>query len=210
MTGNDNVPVRDERLNDDQQQRLLRFVRDTAKRLLSESVDNAADALRIEGTFGGVFVTFWRGDKLRGCVGRFARTSDLPTTVQEVTESSLADRRFETNPITAEELPALTIEVSILSDTVLTETPLSLIPGVHGIVIQRGAKSGCFLPKVAADRDWSAKEFLSQCCTLKAGLPRDAWRDPETEVWLFTAESFAESRGERPPPSTTHEPRIKP
>jgi AMMECR1 domain-containing protein len=34
---------------------------------------------------------------------------------------------------------------------------------------------------------------LSRCCDEKAGLSPDAWRDPETEVLLFSAEIFRET-----------------
>jgi AMMECR1 domain-containing protein len=38
----------------------------------------------------------------------------------------------------------------------------------------------------------SREEFLSSCCRDKAGLPADAWKDPETEIMVFTTESFGE------------------
>jgi len=46
------------------------------------------------------------------------------------------------------------------------------------------------LPQVATETGWSKEEFLSYCCAHKAGLPADAWKDPETEVYFFTAEVF--------------------
>ena len=104
----------------------------------------------------------------------------------------MADPRFTRNPITLDELPKLTIEISVLTDPVRTAHPETLIPGTHGIIITRGSRSGCFLPKVATDRGWSAEEFLSQCCTMKAGLPADAWRDRQASVYLFTADTFAD------------------
>jgi AMMECR1 domain-containing protein len=46
------------------------------------------------------------------------------------------------------------------------------------------------LPQVAEETGWSKEEFLSYCCSHKAGLAPDAWKDPKTEVFLFTAEVF--------------------
>jgi len=46
------------------------------------------------------------------------------------------------------------------------------------------------LPQVATEAGWSKEEFLSYCCAHKAGLPADAWKDSETEVYLFTADVF--------------------
>jgi AMMECR1 domain-containing protein len=46
------------------------------------------------------------------------------------------------------------------------------------------------LPQVATETGWTKEEFLSYCCSHKAGLPAEAWKDPKTEVLLFTAEVF--------------------
>jgi uncharacterized protein len=78
----------------------------------------------------------------------------------------------------------------VLSPLERTTDPLSLRLGVDGIYIRRGYAAGCFLPQVATETGWTTEEFLSQCCSHKAGLPPDAWKDPKTEVYLFTAEVF--------------------
>ena len=181
-------------LSDQNRRELLQWARETARRILEKAPPGSQPpSSRIDGRFGGVFVTFWSSRNLRGCVGTFAPTSDLVATIAEVTRSSLADRRFEGDPITAAELANLEIEISILTDPQLTPDPLSLEPGTHGIIVRRGGRSGCFLPRVASERGWSAAQFLSNCCTMKAGFPADAWRDAETQVLLFTADSFSES-----------------
>jgi len=104
--------------------------------------------------------------------------------------SATSDPRFFSDPITAEELDQLDIEISVLSPLQRTMDPLSLRLGVDGIYIKRGYATGCFLPQVATETGWSKEEFLSYCCSHKAGLPADAWKDPKTEVYLFTAEVF--------------------
>ena len=143
--------------------------------------------------FGGLFVTLWHGTKLRGCIGTLEPVENLTRVVPQVTRSALTDGRFVDDPITATEFSEIRIELSFLSDPRPTKDPLSLVPGTHGLIVRRGARSGCFLPKVAAERGWSAEETLRHCCEMKAGLPGDAWRDPETEVLLFTAETIAEN-----------------
>ncbi|MGB2985666.1 MAG: AmmeMemoRadiSam system protein A [Phycisphaerae bacterium] len=173
--------------------RLLRLAREAARRKLGAAGDELMEKPDIKGWFGGAFVTFWAGKRLRGCVGTFVPSTDIAATIQEVTQASLNDERFASNPITADELKDLEIEISILSDLGATTDPVSLVPGTHGIVVRRGGRSGCFLPKVATDRSWSSREFLSNCCTMKAGLPADAWRSPDAEVLLFTADVFCES-----------------
>ncbi len=181
-------------LSVEQRHQLLRHARQTARRILENATVGPTPLTpQIIGRFGGVFVTFWSGRTLRGCVGTFTSTTDLAATIAEVTRSSLSDARFEGDPITTAELPDLDIEISILTDPQPTHNPLSLIPGTHGIIVRRGERSGCFLPRLAWERGWSAEQFLSNCCTLKAGLDADAWSDPQTQVLLFTADSFRES-----------------
>jgi len=177
----------------DQRRQLLRLARETAQRILKNvTADTEPPSPPNLERFGGAFVTFWSGRNLRGCTGTFLANKDLAATIAEVTRSSLTDPRFESNPISAEELPDLEIEISILTAPQATSDPLSLLLGTHGIIVRRGERSGCFLPRVAMERGWSTEEFLSNCCTMKAGLPGDAWREPETRVMLFTADSFGE------------------
>ncbi len=177
----------------EQRRQLLQLARDTAQRACAGGHGAAPAKPDVPGRIGGAFVTLWNGKRLRGCIGTFQPSEDIAGTIEEVTRSSLKDARFTADSVTAGELAAIDIEISILSDPVRTDDPLSLVPGQHGIIVRRGGRSGCFLPKVASDRGWSAEEFLSQCCTSKAGLPADAWRDPETEVLLFESQAFSET-----------------
>ena len=140
----------------------------------------------------GCFVTLKNGEQLRGCIGQF--TSDKPLTelVVEMTKASAtSDPRFFADRITAEELNELDIEISVLSPLKKTDDPLSLRLGVDGIYIKRGCASGCFLPQVADETGWTKEQFLSYCCSHKAGLEEDAWKDENTEVYLFTADVFS-------------------
>ena len=104
--------------------------------------------------------------------------------------SAVKDPRFFDNPLTVRDLAGLEIEISVLSPLERTNDPLKLRLGIDGIYIKRGYAAGCFLPQVAEETGWSKEEFLSHCCSHKAGLPPDAWKDPKTEVYLFTAEVF--------------------
>ncbi len=178
----------------EQQRALLRAARDTACDTLGCAVRAPQPGPRIDGRFGGAFVTFWANKRLRGCVGSFASTDDIAATVRDVTRRSLADPRFASHPIQADELSDLEIEISILSALEPTNDPLSLRRAIHGIMITRGSKSGCFLPQVGTESGWSTEAFLSNCCTMKAGLPAGAWREGDTEVSLFTADVFSESK----------------
>jgi len=139
----------------------------------------------------GCFVTIKNGEQLRGCIGQF--TSEMPLielVSQMARASATGDLRFFGNPITPEELHELDFEISVLSPLKKTDDPLGLRLGVDGIYIKKGCTSGCFLPQVATETGWTKEQFLSYCCSHKAGLPSNAWKDRNTEVFLFTAEVF--------------------
>ncbi|MCK4752074.1 MAG: AmmeMemoRadiSam system protein A [Planctomycetes bacterium] len=179
-------------MDDAQRQTLLKIVRDTVEAVItgrqvefpkSDDADlNAAC---------GCFVTLKNQGRLRGCIGQFTSDKPLIELVAEMAKSSsTGDPRFLGDPITADELEQLDVEISVLSPLEKTDEPLSLRPGIDGIYIKRGCLSGCFLPQVATEAGWNAEQFLSYCCEHKAGMPADAWKDKETEVYLFSAEVF--------------------
>ena len=147
----------------------------------------------------GCFVTLKNGEELRGCLGHFTSSKPLYKLVNEMArDSATKDPRFFSYPITPDELPRLDIEISVLSPLKRIQNPLAIELGKHGIYIRRGAAAGCFLPQVATETGWSKEEFLSHCCSHKAGLAPDAWKDPDTEVLTFTAEVFGEKEHEKP------------
>ena len=141
----------------------------------------------------GCFVTYKNAGRLRGCIGCFTSERPLAETVAEYARiSATQDWRFSDDPIAPEELDRIDIEISVLSPLEPIKNPLDLELGVHGIYIRRGGRSGCFLPQVATEHGMSKEQFLSECCAGKAGLAPDAWRDPQTEVSVFTAEIVEE------------------
>ena len=98
------------------------------------------------------------------------------------------DPRF--SPVAAVELPALQLEISLLSPR-QNAKPSDISVGTHGICIERGTKRGILLPQVAVERQWDRRTFLEHTC-MKAELPRDAWRDPNTVLQVFTAHVFGD------------------
>lgn len=139
----------------------------------------------------GCFVTLKNHERLRGCIGQFVSGKPLLDLIVEMAQASAtSDPRFQGDPITSDELQELDVEISVLSPLRKTDDPLSLRLGTDGIYIRRGCLSGCFLPQVATETGWTKEQFLSHCCSHKAGLAADAWKDPRTEVFLFTADVF--------------------
>ena len=140
---------------------------------------------------------FWKGciatnpipSKSLFCIGNFIGTKPLYRIVQEMTlAAATRDRRFA--PVQASELEYIDIEISVLTPLTRINSIDEFRIGQHGIYMTKNGKSGTYLPQVAEETGWSKEKFLSYCCAHKAGLAADAWRDPETEVYLFTAEVF--------------------
>lgn len=143
----------------------------------------------------GCFVTLKNKDELRGCIGQFIADRPLIELVSDMAvAAATGDPRFIHNPITPKEVNDLDIEISVLSPLKKTDNPLNLQLGIDGIYIKKGFASGCFLPQVATETGWSKEEFLSYCCSHKAGLKPDAWKDKNTDVFLFTAEIIEEEK----------------
>jgi AmmeMemoRadiSam system protein A len=179
-------------MNDEQEQALLKIARDTIEAVIRQKPAERPESDDPElNAPCGCFVTLKNRGRLRGCIGQFTSDSPLVELIAEMAKASAtSDPRFLADPIKPNELEKLDVEISVLSPLQRTDDPLSLRLGVDGIYIKKGRASGCFLPQVAPETGWTKEEFLSYCCAHKAGLAPDAWQDPETEVYFFTAEVF--------------------
>jgi AmmeMemoRadiSam system protein A len=140
----------------------------------------------------GAFVTLHNHGDLRGCIGTFHADGPLVATISEMAVAAAQDPRFYNRPVTAAELFEIDVEISVLSPLRRIAKPLDFQLGVHGIYITNGRRTGCFLPQVAEETGWTKEQFLSYCCSHKAGLSANAWKDPATHVSIFTAEIFGE------------------
>ncbi len=113
-------------------------------------------------------------------------------------DAALHDSRFP--PLTASELPDVTIEVSVLSSLRPITEPQEIVAGRDGVVLQSGAAGGVFLPQVWQETGWTRVEFLRELAHQKAGLDPDAWRQAQLSV--FHDQAFGESEGV--PPVSPH------
>ena len=139
----------------------------------------------------GAFVTLHEGGELRGCIGNLIGQGALYQTVADMAiEAATGDPRF--TRLIPSELSKIDIEISVLSPMKKVSSYTQVkIPG-HGVLVRRGFRSGVYLPQVATETGWNREEFLTSLCGHKAGLSPDAWKDPETEIFVFTAEVFGE------------------
>ena len=140
---------------------------------------------------GAAFVTLTKGGHLRGCIGHVVARIPLGECVRDVARSAaLHDRRF--SPVTPDELADIAVEVSVLTPPVPIDDPQKVEVGRHGLVMQRGGRSGLLLPQVPVEWGWDRKTFLEQTCN-KAGMERDCWKDSATSILTFTAIVFSET-----------------
>lgn len=138
----------------------------------------------------GAFVTLNKDDQLRGCLGIFSPTSiPLHQVVAEIAIAAASqDKRF--NPVTEQELDQLDYEISVLSDLTEIDHWQEIELGKHGVRIEKGFRSGVFLPQVATDNNWDLDKFMGELCSQKAGLAWDCWKQEDTQLFIFTAQVF--------------------
>ncbi|MDF1543937.1 MAG: AmmeMemoRadiSam system protein B [bacterium] len=136
----------------------------------------------------GLFVTISLNGELRGCIGRIRGDRPLYDGVAEMAvAAAFEDPRFE--QLTNEEFEQLEIEVSVLSKLQRVREFDQIKVGTHGLMIKLDFNSGLLLPQVATEHGWNNVEFIEQTC-LKAGLPKNSYKDKFAEVYTFTAQVF--------------------
>lgn len=181
-------------LNEEQKHLLLRIARDSIATVLAGHAPEvkADDFHEVLHRPAGAFVTLKvreTGD-LRGCIGSIRAVEPLYRAVMSsAVSAAFRDPRFF--PVRAEELDALAFEISVMGPLEVVRDFEEIVVGRDGLIISRGRYAGLLLPQVATEYGWDRDTFLAQTC-VKAGLPRDAWRDRETRIEKFAAFVFGE------------------
>lgn len=165
-------------LSEEEKLTLLAIARDTLSWAASNgktpfNINNYKITEKLKEPFA-TFVTLKTHGDLRGCIGSLAPGGPLYMSVHENAEhAALHDTRFQ--PVRPEEIPSISIAVSILSPV----TPIASIDefktGQHGIILTKGMRRSVFLPEVAVEQGWGTEETLTYLSS-KAGLPPDAWK----------------------------------
>lgn len=169
------------------QKRLIEIARQTLESVVrrqSSQVFSDNDPY-LEKSGYGAFVTLFKQDELRGCIGTCTPSQSLRETVADMTVAA-ATRDPRVKPVRADELERIHIDISVLSQLAKAIKPLSLAVGRHGLHVAHGRKRAVFLPQVAVEYQWDMRKFLEETC-IKADLPKDAWGWPDTVVSSFTA-----------------------
>lgn len=153
------------------------------------TLDNQSNPIFMEER--AVFVTLHRDGNLRGCIGHMhARIPLYKAVIQMSVAAAFEDPRFPT--VQKEELDNIEIEISVLSPMERISDYNQIQMGIDGVWIKKDLHSGVYLPQVATDTGWDRETFLRSLCSSKAGLPADAYKDTNTEIYIFQVEKFSE------------------
>lgn len=184
-------------LTEKQGQTLLKLARKIlAQKLRKEALPSVPDdpALLVQ---AATFVTLKIDGKLRGCIGNLEPVGPLWEGIRDnAINAALNDYRF--SPLTPEELPAVHLDISILSQPqpLQYDEPDDLLkklrPGIDGVILRDGHRSATFLPQVWQQLE-TPDQFLDHLC-LKAGVLKNAWRQKKLSILTYQVQCFEEEK----------------
>jgi AmmeMemoRadiSam system protein B/AmmeMemoRadiSam system protein A len=179
-------------LTDNEKQTLLRIARESIEAKVEGKKPAAVKRQGVLNEKRGAFVCLKKRNRLRGCIGFIEAKTPLARTVEEMSvAAAFHDPRFP--PLRKEELKDVQLEISVLTPLRRIADVAEIEVGTHGLYIRKGGCAGLLLPQVATEYGWDRGTFLKETCR-KAGLGPDAWQDPETEIYLFSADVFGEGQ----------------
>jgi len=179
-------------LSKEQKDKLLRLARDSITYYLKngKKIKVKEEDLILNKEMGA-FVTLHKHGDLRGCIGNMVGRGPLYMTVRDMAvEAATGDPRFP--KVTLGEMDEIDIEISALSPMEKIDNPETIEVGKHGVMVRRGFQGGVYLPQVATETGWTREEFMNSLCGQKAGIPYDAWKKGNCDIYVFTAEVFGE------------------
>ena len=140
----------------------------------------------------GVFVTInEKSGALRGCIGYIEPIKPLLHAIIDMSVAcSSRDPRFQ--PVTPDEFSNLDVQISVLAPLEEIHKADDVCVGEHGLLIKKGTASGLLLPQVASEYGWDRQRFLEETCR-KAGLETGAWKEPDSKLFVFSAQVFGGS-----------------
>jgi MEMO1 family protein len=175
-------------LSEKDKKQLKELARNTIEGVLFGKQSDHAQVPEILKEKRGVFVTLKIKGELKGCIGYIRGVQPLYETVKEMAiQAAFHDPRFA--PLEKKEWKDVDIEISVLTPMKKIKNINEIEVGIHGLYIEKGHNSGLLLPQVATENRWNREVFLEYTCW-KAGLPNDAWKSPDTDIYIFSADIF--------------------
>lgn len=146
----------------------------------------------------GVFVTLTKKGELRGCIGHVIPIlSEYKAIIECAKSAAFRDPRFP--PLDRSELSFISIEISVLTpmEKLKVSKPEEYLDkiqiGTHGLFIEaKTGEAGLLLPQVFPEYKADSLQALQMTCQ-KAGLPVNAWKTQEMNIFTFEAEIFNEN-----------------
>jgi len=131
----------------------------------------------------GVFVSLKKQGGLRGCIGTFLATQEniAMEIIVNAISAATEDPRFY--PVTAEELPELSISVDILGVPEAVGGQEELDPARYGIIVCNGSRKGLLLPMLEGVDTVEQQIAITR---QKAGISCD---EP-IEIYRFTVNRY--------------------
>lgn len=138
------------------------------------------------------FITLKKDGHLRGCIGSLVAHRELfDDLVTNAKKAAFEDPRFR--PVTLDELPNISLEVSLLTTPTLVpyenidDLKSKIIIGVDGIILRQGNNQATFLPQVWEDvKDFDT--FFVHLCK-KAGLDGNCLAN-HPQIYKYQAEKI--------------------
>jgi len=148
---------------------------------------------RIVDMKGGVFVSVYVDDELRGCIGNLNAVDIHRGIIKNAVMAAFYDNRFP--PVEPEEFSRMKVHINILGEPEElrfkdSNDLLAKLDRRKGVIIEKGFKKATFLPSVWKELK-DKREFLEHLC-LKAGLSQDEWTTKGIKVFLYDSEEFSE------------------
>lgn len=128
-------------------------VNKTNNHIVQSIVANPSDSTRCP-----LFVTWFKDEELRGCIGTFAEKPLYKGLAQFAVISGMEDTRF--SPMRANELNHLKCEISLLHSFEKAKDVYDWEIGKHGISLEIDGRSATFLPEVAKEQNWDKDTTL--------------------------------------------------
>lgn len=175
---------------------LLRIAKSAILGRLDESYSFDREELLSEHPFlkkdGAAFVTLKYNNDLRGCIGSIiAHRTLLDDVIGNAISAAFNDPRFQ--PLTANELPYLTLEVSVLSEPEVLEYKdfedlcKKITPHVDGLILKHEIYQGTFLPQVWEQLP-TPKLFLEHL-SMKAGSSLSIFEEHPT-IYRYSVDAI--------------------
>ncbi|MFA5878564.1 MAG: AmmeMemoRadiSam system protein B, partial [Candidatus Margulisiibacteriota bacterium] len=159
--------------------KLLEIARTTITNLLKaiplEEIQNIDPDSLLNKPYGA-FVTLTKNGRLRGCMGNFEPSIPLYKVIQQTAvTAAFRDPRF--SMVNLNELNEIKIDISVLSPRKSIKSYQEIVPGKHGVYIEKGVQGGTYLPQVALEQNWNREEMMNSLCQEKAGIAKESWQN---------------------------------